>query len=101
MPQSYEIYQPWIESAMKRGSLNGFEIAYSRQESAFTYVQEIVQASDRVLADRLSRGGIIMLCGSIAMQNDVVARLEKLCEAFTDKKLSYFQNKGQLLMDCY
>ena len=99
--QSYEIYRPWIDAALKEGSLNGFEVAYSRQESAFTYVQEIVQASDRVLADRLSRGGIIMLCGSVGMQHDVLARLEKLCWEYTHKKLSFYQNKGQLLMDCY
>jgi sulfite reductase (NADPH) flavoprotein alpha-component len=42
-----------------------------------------------------------MICGSIAMQNKVLETLNEISITKLNKPLSYFQNKGQILMDCY
>ena len=99
--QSYTLYKPWIDAALANKGLDGLEIAYSREESQFSYVQDIVQQSQNPIAKRLNLGGVIMICGSIAMQNEVLKILEELCQNHADQTLSFYQNRGQILMDCY
>ncbi|MEM9723698.1 MAG: FAD-binding oxidoreductase, partial [Bacteroidota bacterium] len=99
--QSYALYEPWIAAALDRKSLDHIAVAYSREESPYAYVQDIVRNIQREIAERLHQGGVIMLCGSIGMQNAVLKLLEEICEKHTGEKLSYYQNRGQILMDCY
>jgi sulfite reductase (NADPH) flavoprotein alpha-component len=49
----------------------------------------------------LQKGGVIMICGSLAMQQDVEAILDQLCLERNVKNLSEYKKNGQLLSDCY
>ena len=42
-----------------------------------------------------------MICGSMAMQNEVLAVLEKIALELLGKPLSDFEHQNQLKMDCY
>jgi len=42
-----------------------------------------------------------MLCGSLAMQKDVMEILKHICENKLGKPLSHFQAHSQILSDCY
>ena len=42
-----------------------------------------------------------MICGSLAMQQDVEAVLDRLCIEKTNKTLASYKENGQLLTDCY
>jgi len=42
-----------------------------------------------------------MICGSVFMQQAVLALLTEICKNHQLKNLSDYQNRGQLLMDCY
>ena len=53
------------------------------------------------IAGTLKTGGVIMICGSVFMQQAVLALLTEICKNHQLKNLSDYQNRGQLLMDCY
>ena len=98
---SYEIYKPFVDQALVNKKLQRFIPAYSRSGGAKLYVQHLLEKDAHLLAQTLKGRGIIMLCGSIAMQREVTNVLEQICVAHNGKKLSYYQNNGQLKMDCY
>jgi len=42
-----------------------------------------------------------MICGSLAMQHDILDVLENLLSEYTKIGLDELQHNGQLKMDCY
>ncbi|WGU70246.1 hypothetical protein QIU18_12325 [Capnocytophaga canimorsus] len=54
-----------------------------------------------MVAELLSQRGTIMICGSVAMQKEILEVLENICKNQLNKPLHHFQNRGQLRMDCY
>lgn len=99
--QSYQLYQKWIDQALENGKLEEAKIALSKEESPYHYVQDIVRQDAGALVDQLAQGGVIMICGSVAMQNGVLEVLQKASLEHQGIHLSYYQQKGQILMDCY
>ncbi|MBQ0770124.1 MAG: hypothetical protein KBT58_12615, partial [Bizionia sp.] len=53
------------------------------------------------VAETLKNNGVIMLCGSLAMQKGVLQALNTICETYNQKPLRYYQENKQLKMDCY
>ncbi len=99
--RSLSLYQRWIEMNLDRTQLSIFHTAYSREDSQKTYVQDLIQRDALLVAQTLQNKGVIMICGSIAMQKGVTEVLQHICIKINNKPLSYYQNKGQLKMDCY
>lgn len=97
---SFDYYQTYIENALSRNQLRGYELALSQVEEK-KYVQDIVLNKKQEIAQILREGGVLMLCGSVAMQNDVLKVLEEITKTQLQQSLYHFQNRGQLLMDCY
>ncbi|MBW2961964.1 PepSY domain-containing protein [Mesonia aestuariivivens] len=93
-------YKNMITSALENQRLAQFIPVYSRTDQQ-QYVQNRLQENDSEIAEVLQAGGVIMICGSIFMQQAVLALLTKICEENKLKNLSDYQNRGQLLMDCY
>lgn len=98
---SFELYQDIINDNLNRGHLSKFTPAYSRAQAEKVYVQNVVEQNPQQIANLLKAKGVIMICGSIAMQKDITATLDTLCRKYNSKPLSYYQNRGQLKMDCY
>lgn len=98
---SFGLYEGRIEKAVQAGRLNSYQIAYSKEKGTYKYVQDLLRKDAEVIISHLQDGMYIYLCGSITMQNGVLALLEELCQQHLDKSLSFYQNKGQILMDCY
>lgn len=101
--QSLEIYKHYIEAGLTQNKLNNFVPAYSRlaEEEEKNYVQHLIARDKELIAQTLKENGVIMLCGSIAMQREVIDILEQITTELTGKPLSYYQNKSRLRMDCY
>jgi len=97
---SFDLYKPYIDKAIDKGSMNGFELALSR-EGKKQYVQDILDEQSDKVATALDSGGVFMLCGSMAMQNSVLEVLDRITNDKLQKSISTFQNNGQLLKDCY
>ena len=93
-------YQAIINSAMENNRLDRFIPVYSREDKKH-YVQNQLRENIPQIVELFKNGGVIMICGSIFMQQEVLALLTEICEDNALKSLSAYQNKGQLLMDCY
>jgi len=99
--KSFSLYKPFIEKQLEKNHLQQFHPAYSRNEKSKIYVQDLIAKQKDSIATSLNNKAIFMICGSVIMQKEVIETLNEICTEKLNKPLSHFQNKGQLLMDCY
>jgi sulfite reductase (NADPH) flavoprotein alpha-component len=85
---------------IQKEHLNHFHVALSR-EAEHIYVMDLIKRDALFFVDLLKQGGVIMICGSLAMQKDVESILNELCLANGAKNLSEYKTNHQLLIDCY
>jgi len=97
----FSLYKSYVEQAKEEGMLSAYHCAYSKGEEGKVYVGDLVQKDGELIAKSLKNGAIIYICGSLAMQQDVLAFIDKSTLTFSNRPLSYYQKKGQLRMDCY
>ncbi len=98
---SFNIYNSFIQKQIKNGNLQHLYTAFSRENNTKTYIQDIVSQQADFFANALKDKTVIMICGSVTMQKDLLRILNTICISKNKKPLSYYQNKGQILMDCY
>ena len=94
--KSFHIYEPYLESIPSQN----LHIAYS-QENERHYVQALLETQKGLLIKTIKSGGVIMICGSVAMQTQVLKVIETVCENNGNCSVNELEKKGQLLMDCY
>ena len=97
---SFAVYQDLLEAGQSTGKLTNLHVAYSR-EGDRQYVSDVLSQKTHFLADLLAKKGVVMICGSLAMQKDVLTLLETVCQQELNQSLSHYQSHGQVLMDCY
>lgn len=97
---SYTAYQDLLLESKATGRLRRHTIAFSR-EGKKQYVSDLIKNDATFVADVLERGGVLMICGSLAMQKDVLELLETICGEKTEKTLSYYRSRDQIRTDCY
>lgn len=97
---SFKLYEQMILSALSRKRIQKHYNAYS-QEGSKQYVQHLLIEQGPNIAQVLDEGGIIMICGSLTMQHDVLDTLEIIAQEELQQPLTDFENNKQLLMDCY
>ena len=85
---------------MEKQKLQSFHLALSRQAEHF-YVMDLIKRDAAFFIDLLKQGGVIMICGSLAMQKDVESILDHLCLENQTKSILEYKNNDQLLTDCY
>lgn len=73
---------------------------YSK-EVAKTYVQERIAQEQEVLLHTIKKGGVIMICGSLKMQQGVLNVLENILHLHTNLTIDLLREREQLKMDCY
>ncbi len=93
-------YQDFASAMMQKQQLKNFHLAYSREADKH-YVMDLIQMDANFFAELLKNGGIIMICGALAMQFDVEKVLDQICLSINHTPLSYYKTQGQLLTDCY
>lgn len=94
-------YKTIVESALENGQLRHFIPAYSRADQEKVYVQDRLKEREDFVIETLEKGGVLMICGSVGMQKDVLKVLNEICLKKAKKTLSEYQKRNQLLMDCY
>lgn len=97
---SFKVYQEHIKAQQDAGKLATVSLALSRSENK-QYVSDLLKQDANKILQTLQRGGVLMICGSLAMQKDVLALLEDIGSKDNNKPLSYYQSHSQILMDCY
>jgi len=93
-------YKKFTAEMMEKQKLQSFHLALSREAEHF-YVMDLIKRDADFFIDLLKEGGVIMICGSLAMQKDVEAILDKLCLERKIKSIADYKENGQLLTDCY
>ncbi|MGY5353770.1 PepSY domain-containing protein [Wenyingzhuangia sp. IMCC45467] len=96
-----EPYATYIDNNINKGQLNTFIPAYSREGKEKIYVQNLLNIDEEFIMNTFKNKGVIMICGSVAMQKEVLNLLNEICLKGDNKTLSYYQQKKQLRMDCY
>jgi len=93
-------YKKFAGIMIQKEHLDHFHVALSR-EAQHIYVMDLIKRDEDFFIDLLKQDGVIMICGSLAMQQDVEIILNQLCLENGTKSLSEYKNNGQLLTDCY
>ncbi|WP_407556956.1 PepSY domain-containing protein [Winogradskyella sp. 4-2091] len=86
---------------LNENNLKQLHVSYSQEQEEKVYVQDIIHQNKTLIARHLIVDGIIMICGSVAMQNGVLEMLNEITTNELNKPLSTFENNDQLRMDCY
>ena len=97
---SFILYEPFLKDQLKKGTLSGLQLVLSREEEKEYVSHRLLRNSDSVL-QYLKEGGVIMLCGSLSMQHDVIKVLEDICTVENNTPLTELIEQGKVLMDCY
>jgi sulfite reductase (NADPH) flavoprotein alpha-component len=93
-------YKKFTSEMIQKQKLHSFHLALSREKEHF-YVMDLIKRDTDFFIDLLQNNGVIMICGSLAMQKDVEAILDKLCTERKIKSILDYKDNGQLLTDCY
>ncbi len=97
---SFSIHQKFLNAQKEAGKLCSINLALSR-EGEQQYVSHLLENDASFISQILGSGGVLMICGSLSMQKDVLHLLENSCLKYNQQPLSFYQSRGQILMDCY
>lgn len=97
---SYSLHQTQITQFQAAQKLDRFLVAFSREENK-QYVSELIAKDADFITKQLESGSVVMICGSLAMEKDVMDLLAATCTSINGKELAYYQSRGQILTDCY
>lgn len=95
---SFNLYRAALKEAQNKKQLSKLHLAFS-QQSPKTYVQDLLQRDALQIAEALKNNAVIMICGSLAMQKDVLAVLNTITTQHLNQPLSAFTK--QIKTDCY
>ncbi|ALJ05726.1 hypothetical protein APS56_11580 [Pseudalgibacter alginicilyticus] len=94
---SYQMYSKLIDDAFFNKRLSGIYLSFSQGENQKKYVQNSLLEKEELISRVLKNNGVIMICGSVAMQKGVLKTLENISMSWLDKPL----NMKQIKTDCY
>jgi sulfite reductase (NADPH) flavoprotein alpha-component len=97
---SCEMYQEFLAESKANKKLARLNLVRSR-EGEMQYVSNLIERDRDFMGRVLGTGGVIMICGSLSMQKDVMDLLEIICREQLNQPVSFYQSHGQVLMDCY
>ncbi|MFY0714964.1 PepSY domain-containing protein [Seonamhaeicola sp. NFXS20] len=99
--QSFKLYTNIIDKAFYNKKLSGLFVSFSREESKKKYVQNALIEKEDLVCRVLKNNGVIMICGSIAMKNDVLKTLNIITQQHLNCSISKYENNNKILTDCY
>ncbi|GAB3006991.1 PepSY domain-containing protein [Niabella terrae] len=97
---SFILYEPFLKEQLENGRLSALHLVLSRAEEK-EYVSHRLLKNGASLVAFFKAGGVIMLCGSLSMQHDVLKVLEDLCSREPELDLEKMITAGKILTDCY
>ncbi|MEI6947890.1 PepSY domain-containing protein [Paraflavisolibacter sp. H34] len=97
---SFHLYEEALLENKASGRLKALQVAYSR-EGAKQYVFDLLEKDGDLIGKILSEGGVVMICGSLAMQEDVLKVLDGVCRSIGKGGVEALRASGQILTDCY
>ena len=93
-------HKVFLDQQIQNHKLKSYQIAFSREQN-HCYVMDLIRDDAEQLAKLLKDNGVVMICGSLLMQQDVEKVLNEICLEINGNELSFYKEKGQILTDCY
>jgi sulfite reductase (NADPH) flavoprotein alpha-component len=97
---SFTLYESFLKEQLSNGKLENIHLSLSREAEKEYVSHRILKNNDTVL-QTLQQGGVIMICGSLSMQNDVMNVLTEICAVLNNATAAAFVEEGKILTDCY
>lgn len=97
---SLALYESFLRENISNNKLTRYQPALSR-EGKREYVSHLLQKHEKIVTEVLQDEGVIMICGSLSMQRDVLAVLDSICRNNNLQSIEMCKNSGQVLTDCY
>ena len=97
---SFEPFQTFLNEMHREERVSNFKIGFSREGNK-QYVSDLIGIDADFVAQSLVESAVVMICGSLSMQKDIVRILEEVCLEKTGQPLSFYQSRNQVLTDCY
>ncbi|SNR64822.1 sulfite reductase (NADPH) flavoprotein alpha-component [Maribacter sedimenticola] len=94
------IYENFLNGIITTNEKISFMPCFSREDEK-RYVQDLVREQQNVVLHTLTNDGTVMICGSLAMQHEVLDVLETILIENTTLTIEELQNKGLIKTDCY
>lgn len=94
---SWQLYQNYIAE----NYLTELKFSFSRDDSEFNYLQDVVENEKANIIERLNNGGSLMICGSMHMQEDVLAILNQYAKENDFPSCEEWMAKGSIQFDTY
>lgn len=93
-------HKAFLDQQIQNHKLKTYQVAFSREQN-HCYVMDLIRNDASYLALLLNNGGVVMICGSLQMQQDVEKVIDEICMKINGNDLAYYKKNGQLLTDCY
>lgn len=97
---AFEPFNEFLNKQLVEAKLTKLNVAYSREGNK-QYVSDLIHIDADIIAKKLIESSVIMICGSLSMQKDILLVLERICQENTNHPLSFYQSRNQILTDCY
>ncbi len=98
---SFKLFEEYLSDSLANGTLKKVTTAFSRAGNKSIYVQETLKADGDFISETLNDGGVIMICGSNYMLKGVKEELSTIVSRELRMSLDHFEERGQLMYDCY
>ncbi len=94
------LYKEQLDDYLAARKLTRLQLAFSRMTQQ-VYVGDLIKRDAQLVAEVLANKGVIMICGSLAMQKDVMQVIDSICQEKLKLSANHFQAHQQILSDCY
>ena len=100
--KTLKLYSANINELVDDDKLESFNICYSQEpKTDKKYVQELLVIKKELILDYINDKTYIMICGSIAMGNDVIKTLDDLLKNIDKHSMNDLINNDQIKVDTY
>lgn len=96
--ESFNLYNSAIKESQNKNQITRLNLVFSK-ETPKKYVQDLLKRDALFVSETIKNKGVIMICGSLAMQKDVLAILNVITIQNLSEPLEVFKN--QIRTDCY
>ncbi len=99
--ESFTLYKKIVDKGLNNGLLSSFYVAYSQEQTYKVYVQDILKQQEKCIVQTIQNNGVIMICGSVAMQKQVLMVLDRILTTRLNTSVEKLEQKGRIKTDCY
>lgn len=96
---SFDLYRNFVEESLEKRHLCSIHLTYSREIKEKKYVQHMIRENSDFIAQVLLKKGVIMICGSLAMESAVKSTINFIAKSKLN--LGIQELSDQIKSDCY